>query len=230
MRLSRQASWRARSRIVVAAAMGLVFGLVVRSCVQPAQRSRAGSPVEIPSRTAGPGPRELQGGVPTGFARSPEGARAAASAYVTTGQLMLDLAPTEAADAVREMAARASANRQADDLITRLSALRERLAKGSGPVQYWQAVLGTRVDAIERSRARVAVWSVGVLSRRDVAPPQAGWTTSDFELVWERGDWKVWSEDIATGPTPMLSEGAPPATDDEFATAVRGFEAWRPAS
>ena len=227
---SRQDSRRAGSRLLVAVAVGILFGLVVRSCVQPAQQSQNASPVEVPRRNAGPGPRGLQGGVPIGFARSPEGARAAAAAYVTTGQLMLDLAPTEAAHAAREMAARASANRQADDLLSRLSTLRERLAKGTGQVRYWQAVLGTRVDAIDRARARVAVWSVGILSRRDVAPPQAGWTTSDFELVWERGDWKVWSEDVASGPTPMLDQGAPPATDDEFEAAVRGFEAWRQPS
>ena len=91
-------------------------------------------------------------------------------------------------------------------------------------------MLATRVDAFAPSRARVAVWSVGVLNRTGVVAPQAGWTTSKFELVWERGDWKVWAEDVAPGPTPMLNEGAPPATDDEFDAAVRGFEAWRQPS
>ena len=123
-----------------------------------------------------------------------------------------------------------SANAQVDDLVSRLSDLRDRLAKGTGPARYLQAVLATRVDAFSSSRARVVVWSVGVLSRRDVAPPQAGWTTSTFDLVWERADWKVWAEDIRSGPTPMLNEGASPVTDDQFDTALRGFEAWRQSS
>jgi hypothetical protein len=140
---------------------------------------------------------------------------------------MLDLAPTEAAAASGEMAARASADEQESDLLARLNNLRDQLARGSGPVRYWQAVLATRVDAFARSRARVSVWSVGVLSRRDAAPPQAGWTTSTFDLVWERADWKVWAEEVRSGPTPMLNEGASPATDDRFDSALQGFEPWR---
>ncbi|MGZ4690863.1 MAG: hypothetical protein ACXWA9_19970 [Acidimicrobiia bacterium] len=143
---------------------------------------------------------------------------------------MLDLAPTEAAAAAREMAADASANEQVNDLLGRLSDLRDRLAKGTGPARYLQAVLATRVDAFAPSRARVVVWTVGVLSRRDVASPQAGWTTSTFDLVWERADWKVWAEDVSSGPAPMLNSGASPATDAEFDTALRGFEPWRPSS
>jgi hypothetical protein len=143
---------------------------------------------------------------------------------------MLDLAPIEAAAATREMAARASADEQETELTTRLGKLREQLARGSGPVRFWQAVLATRVDAFSTSRARVVVWSVGVLSRRNVAPPQAGWTTSTFDLVWERADWRIWAEDVRSGPTPMLNEGAPPDRDDTFETALQGFAAWRQGS
>lgn len=230
MAASRSDSRRTRTHLFVAVVLGVVFGLVVRGCAQPAQTSELRTTVLESGRNHGPGPREIRNGVPVRFVHSSEGARSAAAAYVTTGQLMLDLAPTEAADAAREMAARASANEQVDDLLGRLSDLRDRLAKGTGPARYWQAVLATRVDAFAPSRARVVVWSVGVLSRRDVAPPQAGWTTSTFDLVWERADWKVWAEDVRSGPTPMLNEGSSPATDDEFDTALRGFEAWRQSS
>lgn len=230
MTASREDSRRTRIRLLLAIALGVVSGLVLRGCAQPGQTSERRAAEFDSGKKGEPGPREIRVGVPVGFAHSADGARSAAATYVTTGQLMLDLAPTEAADAVREMAARASADEQVRDLLGQLSDLRDRLANGTGPARYLQSVLATRVVAFGPSRARVAVWSVGVLSRRDVAPPQAGWTTSTFDLVWERSDWKVWAEDVKKGPTPMLNEGASPATDDEFDTALRGFESWRVSS
>ena len=107
--------------------------------------------------------------------------------------------------------------------------VRETLADGSGPMRYEQAVLATRLDAFDNDRARVSVWSVGVLSRLGVAAPQAGWTTSVFELVWERGDWKVWSESEAPGPAPELNKGAVPATSAEYDAALHNFQPWSAA-
>jgi hypothetical protein len=112
---------------------------------------------------------------------------------------------------------------------TQLKRLRAVLAPGNGPVQYQQAVLATRVEAVTADRARVLVWNVGVLSRAGVAAPQAGWTMSVLELVWERDDWKIWSETIAPGPAPALNAGATPATSEQLAAALDGFTPWRAA-
>jgi hypothetical protein len=80
-----------------------------------------------------------------------------------------------------------------------------------------------RVDAFTPDRARVAVWHVGVLHRAEAVPPQAGWAISAFDLVWERDDWKVWSETVAPGPAPLLNHAAAPASDEQFASALAGF-------
>ena len=56
-----------------------------------------------------------------------------------------------------------------------------------------------------------------------MAPPQAGWAISVFELVWERGDWKVWSETITPGPAPIPDASAAPATSEQLAGALTGF-------
>jgi hypothetical protein len=154
------------------------------------------------------------------------GARAAAAGYVTTGQAMLDAGPLGAGDAVRIMAAHRSADAQSTELLARLAALQAKLAGGTGPVRYWQSVLATRLEDYRPSRARVAVWSVGVLSRRDVVAPQAGWSTSIFALVWEHRDWKVESEQVRSGPTPMLNLGAHPSTPERFDTGLHGFAPW----
>ena len=204
-----------------AVAVGVVLAFTIRGCTQPSMQSTSRP---VAGRTVGP--RTVTAGVPVGYAHTGAGARAAAARYVTTGQTMLDAGPALAGDAVRAMAASRTADAQVDDVIGRLAALRAKLAAGSGPVWYWQAALATRLDDYRSRRARVAVWSVGVLSRRDVAAPQAGWSTSTLQLVWERGDWKVASELVRSGPTPMLNLGAHPSTPDRFAVDLHCFDAW----
>ncbi len=107
-----------------------------------------------------------------------------------------------------------------------LDQLRAVLAPGTGPTRYLQAVLATRLDTFAPDRAAVSVWSVGVLSRMGVAAPQAGWSTSVFDLVWERGDWKVAAETITAGPAPALNDGTAPATSEDLAAALDGFVPW----
>jgi hypothetical protein len=139
---------------------------------------------------------------------------------------MLDTGPLGAGDAMRVMAAQRSADAQVQALLNRLAGLQAKLAAGRGPVHYWQAVLATRLDTYRPRHARVVVWSVGVLVRRGVAAPQAGWSTSTFALVWEHQDWKIASEQVRTGPTPMLNLGAHPNPPAQFNAALRGFDPW----
>ncbi len=215
----------ATRRIVIAACLGLVTGLAFRGLFPAASASK---PHAVAAATVGRvGPSRTVAGVPAGFAHSAAGARAAATSDVLTGQILVNLSPSEAELAVAAMAAAASRVQQVDDLARRLTALRGRLAAGHGPVRYWQAVLATGVDAYSPGRARVAVWSVGVLSRTGVATPQSAWTTSTFDLVWERADWKIWSETVTVGPTPILNEAGPPSTADRFDAALDGFDPWR---
>lgn len=170
-----------------------------------------------------PGPTTEEDGAPAGFARTEQGAVAAAAAFVTTGQALLDTDPLAAEEAVRRIAAAATADAQVKEVLARLATVRETLAPGTGPIVYRQSPISWRVDGYTPERARVAVWSVGVLSREGIAPPQAGWTTSTFDLVWERGDWRIWAETVTAGPAPLLDDSATPATSGQLATALRGF-------
>jgi hypothetical protein len=214
---SRRTWWQLGAGLLV----GVVLAFTIRGCTGPSTPSTS-----RPGATRTPGPRSVTLGVPVGYAHTRAGARTAAARYVTTGQTMLDAGPASAGDAVRKMAAARTADVQVDEVIGRLAALSAKLAAGTGPVRYWQAALATRLDAYGPRRVRVAVWNVGVLSRRDVAAPQAGWSTSTLQLVWERGDWKVASERVRSGPTPMLNLGAHPSIPDRFTADLHGFDAW----
>jgi len=219
------------SRLVAISAVAFVLGMAVRGFVggnSPADGNGGSYQQPTPSAPA-PGPREYVDGIPSGFARTSEGARAAGVHFVLTGQTMISMVPTRVPDAIRSMAAIGSADSQVAEAQEQLRLLRERLAGGTTPIRYLQSIVAARVDAFTPDRARVSVWSVGVLSRTGVAQPQAGWTTSTFELVWERDDWRIWDNTITPGPTPALNASALPSSAEQLDQALVGFSPWNGA-
>ncbi len=202
---------------------GAVRSVVDTSAAAPGPSQGPGPNAPTAAAPSGPGPSAIEAGVPVGYARSEAGAQAAAEGYLRTGQLMVGASPAEVRAATQAMAAKGAAEGQLRDLSGRLAVLRRSLEGASGPVTYHQAVLATRIDAYSDSRARVSLWHVGVLSAPGVAPPQAGWATTSFELVWEDGDWKIWSETRLPGPAPMLNDESAPASAEQLEAALSGF-------
>jgi len=214
-------SGRATAVVVVIA---FCVGLAAASLVPSHAAARASSqPSPLRPAAPGAGPTRVTNGIPSGFAHTRDGAVAAAASYVCTGQALLDLDPLSVDDAVRSMAASASADRQVEDANSQLQRARDALAAGQGSIVFRQAVVAYRVEAFDGDRARVAVWNVGVLTRDGVAPPQAGWAISTFDLVWERDDWRIWSETVVPGPAPVLNDSTAPATPSQFVESLDGF-------
>lgn len=170
-----------------------------------------------------PGPRTETAGVMTGFARSPAGAVAAASTYVRQGQRIFDLPAVDRTAALQTIASHAATNGYVAQESAQLAELDGIAERGQGHLIWDVSVLATRADAYTAARARVSIWRVGVLSVAGLTAPLAEWTTVAYELVWERGDWKVWSETQTSGPTPIGHPDAHPSTPDELATALAGF-------
>lgn len=215
-----------RTHAIAAALALFVAGMAMRGLVSggggsAGQSNRHLVGGRLPATTAGP--TRTEKGVPAGFAPTKAGAIAAAVSYVCTGQVLLAMDPISAEDAVRTMAAASAADVQVADAQVKLRSTRDSLAQGTGPIVYRQAGVAVRVELFEPERARVAVWNVGVLSRAGAAPPQAGWAISTLELVWERGDWKIWNEVVAPGPAPILNNAVGPATSSQLDTAMTGF-------
>jgi hypothetical protein len=223
----RQRGVRSSISLAVGAAMFLT-GVTVASLIRGgaaggAEARSYPSPAPSPQAQTLPGPREYSDGIPAGFARSRAGAVAAATRYILTGQALLDLDPRAAEEGVRRMTAAEAAGRLVDDTLRQLRDAREALSGGTGPIVFRQAVLAYRVEAFTPERARVAVWNVGVLARQGVAPPQAGWAISTLDLVWERGDWRIWAETVVPGPAPILNDSTPPATARQLLASLEGF-------
>lgn len=221
------------ARTVAISVVAFLLGMAVRNHLAGGSSDpHSADPHQQPpaSSAAAPGPRQYVDGIPSGFARTSDGARVAAVHFVLTGQTVMGMAPTRVPDAIRGMAASGSADAQVTEAQEQLRQIRERLAGGTAPIRYVQSILASGVDAFTPQRARVSVWSVGVLSRTGVAQPQAGWTTSTFELVWERDDWRIWDNTITPGPTPALNASALPSSAEQLDQALVGFTPWNGAS
>lgn len=220
-------------RLLGLAGLALLTGFVVRGVILPAGDCRPsaprgtapGAPAKALTEAATPGPRRFEHGVPVGFARTENGAVAAAAGYVRTGQAFLEMDGPALEEAVRTMAATSSSAALLSETVSRLESARAALAGSEAPIDYHQAILSVRLDDFGPDHTRVSVWSVGVLSREGVASPQAGWSISTFDLVWERDDWKVLAESIVPGPAPIMNAAVAPATSAQMRQRLAGFKA-----
>ena len=214
-----------RSVTVAGAAFlaGIAFHLAVAADGPGRPRPPDRTAAAPSSRNTAPGPQRLVEGVPAVFAETPEGATAAAAAFVATGQALIDMDPLAGEEAVRQMAAEATADRLVSQVLEDLARLREVLRSGTGPVTVHQAAVASRLEKFGEGRARVAVWNVTVLTREGIAVPQAAWKISTFDLIWERGDWRISDELIVPGPAPVLDDSTAPATSRQLAAALEGF-------
>lgn len=177
------------------------------------------------SQAVGPGPTADVDGAPAGFARTRDGAQAAAIGYTATlSQRLLYLEPAAAEASVRAAAATASEDALVADTIDALESVRTPLAEGTGATWWIVEPLAVKVEAFSTDRARVSVWLVRVLSRQGVVVPQTSWVTETVELVWEDGDWRLWSDTSTPGPTPVLDGSDLPASSAELDAELTGFE------
>ena len=160
---------------------------------------------------------------PNGFGQDGASAVEAAVTYVTSGQALLAMNPTEIEHAVRAMAANSTAQAQVEEVRARVAAVHRALAGGNGLLSYRQAAVAARIENVTAEGARVSVWHVGVLSKAGIAPPQAGWAISVVDLVWEAGGWRLERETVTPGPAPLPDASAPPATAAELDAALAGF-------
>jgi hypothetical protein len=180
----------------------------VATAPPPARPGKAAAP------RPGPGPRRTIDGVPVGYERSPAGAVAAASQYglVAAGPPLFQEARRRAA--VRAMAAPEAVARLDAELagaaatIGRLTGIGPDTGPAAGTVVL-PVLVGYRVDGYNRDRARVAVWSTGILGLRGRYPARTVWSTTMQTLRWVGGDWKLVSSVTREGPVPLESQQEP---------------------
>lgn len=162
-----------------------------------------------------------------GHQRTWEGAVEAATAYLLAldGAALFD--DVERERLVDLVAADVSRDEMGVALAEVTSMLRAKLNLDDGRQDdgfVWRGVpAGWRVDSFDRDHAVVSVWSTGVVIARGVPLVQPGWRTTEVELVWERGDWRL--VEFRSGPGP---EPPPVGGHASSATAARLINEFEP--
>jgi hypothetical protein len=173
------------------------------------------------SRTVGP--RRYVEGVGLGYARSQEGAVAAAANFtrVLSSDLILDTTRRRAAiDVLAAPEARGRLQRSFDQAV---ASLRQGLGVTGAAAQDAQVLLratpvGWRVEKYDAGSAKVAIWvtSVGgsIGGAQGAVPIREAWGTTTVTLRWAGGDWKQVDSTTADGPVPIADVAPPTATPE----------------
>ncbi|MEX1171829.1 MAG: hypothetical protein WEG56_04360 [Chloroflexota bacterium] len=203
--------------ILVAALVGAAAHALATPPLPPAPQARV-TAAETEVR-----PRRDVAGMPVDFAHSRAGAVAAAASYVRAGQHIYELDADGRDAALRTVAADDAEPGFLAAQASQLAQLDGVAARGTGPLTWHVSVLATRLDAYRATRARVSIWRVGVLAIDGLTAPLAEYTTVTYELVWEDGDWRIWSETQVPGPSPMGHPEAIPTSVAEWRASLTGF-------
>ncbi len=132
--------------------------------------------------------------------------------------------PTERAELARWWAA----PDYEDELVEKSQATSQNAAEMSeaagGSVRSDSAVLAVKVAHVDDNTAQVLLWSVAVVSADAVAPPQAIWLTTQYDLVWIDDRWQFAGQETALGPAPGQQVEAETIFDaTEFQELLEGF-------
>jgi hypothetical protein len=192
----------------------------------------AAAPAQASAVTSEVGPRAWRKGVGVGYARTPEGAVAAAANYtrVLSSDLILDDARRHAAiDTLAAPEARARLQKTFDQAVASLrSGLGVTGATGKDTQVLMRATpVGWRVVEYDSRAAKIAIWmtsvagSVGQTSQP--APIREGWGTTTVQLRWAAGDWKQVASTTADGPVP-IADVSPPTAAPELVDQASQFK------
>ena len=189
----------------------------------------AAAPAEGAATKVGPG--RFKAGVGVGYARSQQGAVAAAANYtsVLSSDLLLDTTRRRAAiDALAAPEAKARLQKTFDQAVV---SLRQGLGVTGGADDGTQVLLratpvGWRVEDYDNGAAKVAIWVTSVggsIGGKVPVPIREGWGTTTVTLRWAGGDWKQVESTTTDGPVP-IADVAPPTAAPELVDKANEFK------
>lgn len=196
--------------VVLAAAISGSFDAGGDSSVTPDRAMAAGGLRAGEPAASAPGGGD---GAAEGFARAREGAAAAALAYLAVLPSLVAAEPTEREAVLAELTAPGSANVFTETLeglaLLDRTLLEARAALPGARVLVREVPVSYTVAAYDDQRARVEVWSLGVVLIEGRTDATEVWSTNTVELTWAEGTWRVWAWSRRPGPVPAPSTDSP---------------------
>lgn len=210
-------------------ALGVAIGTRTADPAEPGARPTATVTVttpKTPGRVAES--EETQASQAGGYARTPEGALAAATAYLAAlaGPTLVEPASVRATLTAIASAESRDALVRAYELAAAQARQQLGVETGSDPdLLLRTASVGYRVDGFHPDAATISIWRLGIVGSGTTVAPQQSWRTETVSLAWEDGTWKLDAVRSSPGPTPPLAgPGATPSAD--LAAAMSTFEAF----
>jgi hypothetical protein len=153
--------------------------------------------------------------------RDVEGIRRFATTLTERAERQVPMPVDEAVAMERALATRHGADALAARVARDLEALDQ--AGDRATMSYWVAPLAMRVTNHTAQAATVQVWQVGALEIAGVRTTQH-WVTVTYDVVWERGGWRLDAERSSAGPQPQTLAGTSPDSPGAFGVLLEGFE------
>jgi hypothetical protein len=152
------------------------------------------------SSSTGPGPTDEINGVPVGYARSEQGAVAAAANFslVTANDALLDA--DALASAMETLAAPEWQEEARTQAANGYQFVLDRYGEGA---DVTGAVLRYEVAEFAADRAVIKLWTVSIASGPLRPNPEEVWGVVTVDLVWTEGDWRVSRSESSPGPSPV---------------------------
>ncbi|MFJ5819391.1 hypothetical protein ACIQGT_36695 [Streptomyces sp. NPDC093108] len=189
-----------------------------------------------PAGGSGPGVKasSVRGGVPVGYPRTKDGAIAAAVNYQaarsSSGYFTDEALRHQVLKTMMTSAALPNQQEQDDQTAKGLMASLGVTEQTAPDMVMRAASLGTSVRSYSNDTATVRVWMsevVGVPTEQSKMPVAGTYSTYTLILLWQDGDWKVATIDLADGPTPLVAADQSASSTDEMRLANKEFEAPR---
>lgn len=216
------ATYGNRGPLIAAAMVALLIGVVVGFALDPEGGGERSATPASPSSGAEPS-RDLNG-VPVGYARTEEGAAAAATSFnlLSGRDDLLD------ADALAKAMETFAAPSWVSDAAGEARRGYEYVAGTYGnEAEVTTSVLRYEVTEFSDTDATVKLWTLNVLSGPRRPNVEAAWGIVTIGLQWIDGDWRVDRIDSSPGPAPAeipsgrpeISASSVVETFDEFQRA-----------
>ena len=219
--------WRARRVLTFA----LMFAAICLSAYVGRLSVPPGGAQAIPKEAAGAS--RMNGDVPVGYARTRDGAVAAATNYsaILAGPLILEPSRYRAAEAViAAPSARSAVTAEGEQAIAAVDASTGAAteARRGVRVAVRYVPLAYRMTAYDAGRATVSIWGLWLVGVQGLLAPTETWSTRTFVLEWIGGDWKLTSSSTSPGPRPQPGQQA--VSTAELPSQLTDFEEYVHAS
>lgn len=208
--------------IAVVAAAALAVGVFVGFLLDKEESDDGASPSPATTEVDGSGPTDEINGVPIGYARTEDGAVAAAANFqllsakdsLLDREALVTAMQTFAAPAWKQEAARQARNGY------------EYIADTYGAdADVSAAVLRYSVDDFNPDRAVVRLWTVSLVSGPKRPSVEEVWAIVTVDLAWINDDWRVRGIESSVGPAPVdLPSGQPSQTAGNVMEEFNEFE------